>query len=58
MRLNNIIGSLECDKDADFNVFELKENEDYNAILDKERPDHVYINARRVVKHGAINVNQ
>ena len=58
LRLNNIIGSLECDKDADFNVFELKENEDYNAILDKERPDHVYINARRVVKHVAINVNQ
>ncbi len=54
LRLNNIIGSLECDKDADFNVFELAENEDYNAILNKERPDHVYINARSVVKQGKI----
>lgn len=58
LRLNNIIGSLECDKDADFNVFELKDNEDYSAILDKERPDHVYINARRIVKLGVINANQ
>ncbi len=52
LRLNNIIGSLETDKDADFNVFLLKDNEDYNAILNKERPDRVYIKARCVVKHG------
>ena len=56
LRLNNIIGSLEVDKDADFNVFELNENEDYNAILEKERPQHVYIKARRVVKRGEMNI--
>lgn len=56
LRLNNIIGSLETDKDADFNVFLLNENEDYNAILNKEKPDNVYINARRVVKHGELNL--
>ncbi len=56
LRLNNTIGSLECDKDADFNVFELNENEDYNAILNKERPTHVYINSRRVVKYGQLNI--
>ena len=56
LRLNNTIGSLEIDKDADFNVFELAENEDYNALLNKERPNHVYINARRVVKRGELNI--
>ena len=35
LRLNNVIGSLETDKDADFNVFTLEENEDYNALLNK-----------------------
>ena len=56
LRLNNIIGSLEVDKDADFNVFELNEGEDYNAILDKERPAHVYIKATRVVKNSKMNI--
>lgn len=56
LRLNNIIGSLEVDKDADFNVFELNENEDYNAILNKSKPNHVYIKGRRIVKHGKINI--
>ena len=56
LRLNNIIGSLEVDKDADFNVFELNDDEDYNAILNKERPNHVYIKAKRVVKRGQLNI--
>ena len=56
LRLNNVIGSLETDKDADFNVFELGENEDYNAILNKSKPFHVYIKGRRVVKRGEINI--
>ena len=55
LRLNNIIGSLEVDKDADFNVFELEENEDYKAFLNKTRPNHVYIKAKRVVKRGELN---
>ena len=56
LRLNNIIGSLETDKDADFNVFELNENEDYNSILNKEKPNHVYIKGKRVVKRGELNI--
>lgn len=56
LRLNNTIGSLEIDKDADFNVFELEENEDYNALLDKQRPKHVYINARRIIKDYTLNI--
>ena len=56
LRLNNTIGSLETDKDADFNVFELQENEDYNAILNKELPKYVYINGKRVVKDYKLNI--
>jgi len=56
LRLNNIIGSLEIDKDADFNIFKLNENEDYKALLNKERPDFVYINGKRVVKAGKLNI--
>ena len=56
LRLNNVIGSLEIDKDADFNVFELSENEDYKAILNKTNPIHVYINGKRVVKNSALNL--
>ncbi len=56
LRLNNIIGSLEADKDADFNVFLLDENEDYSAILNKTRPYNVYIKGRRVVKRGELNI--
>ncbi len=56
LRLNNITGSLEADKDADFNVFKLEEGEDYNALLNKERPDNVYIMGRRVVKRGELNI--
>ena len=58
LRLNNIIGSLETDKDADFNVFELNNDEDYNAVLSKERPTHTYIKGKRVVKNGMLNISR
>ena len=47
LRLDNIIGTLEEGKDADFNVFKLNDDEDYNAILNKERPDYVYIKGHK-----------
>ena len=56
LRLNNLIGSLERDKDADFNVFELKENEDYNAIFDKQNPKDVYIKGKHIVKDYKLNI--
>ena len=56
LRLNNLIGSLEVDKDADFNVFELEESEDYSAILNKEKPKHVYIKGKHVVKDYKLNI--
>lgn len=54
LRLDNIIGSLEVGKDADFNIFELGENEDYKNILDKSRPDFVYIKGHRKVHKGEL----
>ena len=46
LRLDNITGSLESGKDADFNVFFLNDNEDYNAVINKSRPDYVYIKGK------------
>ena len=54
LRLNNVIGTLEVGKDADFNIFNLNEGEDYNAVLNKEKPDFVYIKGSRVVENGNI----
>ncbi len=54
LRMDKIIGSLEIDKDADFNVFLLDKNEDYNNILDKSYPDFVYIKGFRKVQNGKI----
>lgn len=54
LRLDKIIGSLEIDKDADFNVFLLNENEDYRNVLDKSHPDFVYIKGFRKVQNGKI----
>lgn len=49
LRLHNIIGSLEKDKHADFNVFKLEANETYKDILKKTNPDFVYIKGKRLV---------
>ncbi len=54
LRLDNIIGTLTHGKDADFNIFNLNESEDYRAVLDKERPDFVYIKGKRIVENGIL----
>ena len=51
LRLQNIIGSLEKDKHADFNVFELEEGEDYRAIFNNKKPAHVYLKGRKLVRN-------
>ena len=56
LRLDNIIGSITSGKDADFCVFKLNENEDYNAILNKTNPEYVYIKGRRVVDNGELRL--
>ncbi len=54
LRLDNITGTLESGKDADFNVFKLGENETYNDVINKERPDYVYIKAHKMVSKGEL----
>ena len=51
LRLDTIIGSLASGKHADFNVFNLNENEDYSNVLQKENPDMVYVNGHRIVQN-------
>ena len=50
LKLDSIIGSLTKGKHADFNVFNLEENETYTNILQKENPDMVYVNGHRIVQ--------
>ena len=57
LRLDNVIGSLTEGKDADFNVFFLNDNEDYNAVINKTRPDYVYIKGRKIVSKGELVQN-
>ncbi len=54
LRLEHLIGSLENGKDADFNVFKLNDSEDYNAVLDKQNPDFVYVKGVRYVDNGVL----
>ncbi len=39
-------------KDADFLVFKLQNHENYQEILNKERPDDIYIKGKQIVKDG------
>jgi len=48
LRLDDKIGSLEKNKDADFLVFKLSQNESYTDLFEKDRPDHVYIQGKPV----------
>jgi len=49
LRMDNIIGSLEKGKQADFLVFRLKENENYRNFINKNSPDSVYISGKTIV---------
>ena len=54
LRLDNIIGTLEEGKDADFNVFKLNDDETYENVVDRERPDYVYIKGHKMVSKGEL----
>lgn len=43
LKLDDKIGTLENNKDADFIVFKLEENESYQDILNKQKPDEIYV---------------
>lgn len=57
LRLQNLIGSLEKDKHADFNVFELEEGKDYTSILNGLKPAHVYVKGRKIVRNYNLILN-
>lgn len=52
LKIDHKTGSLEKDKDADFLVFKLAENENYQDILNKQNPDEVYIKGNLIAKNG------
>lgn len=54
LRLDNIIGSLEPNKDADFNVFKLEDNETWENVINKTRPYYVYIKGHKMVSKGEL----
>ncbi|MCD8024828.1 MAG: amidohydrolase family protein [Candidatus Gastranaerophilales bacterium] len=54
LRLDNITGSLEISKDADFNVFKLEDNESWQDVITKTRPLYVYVKGHKMVSKGEI----
>ena len=54
LRLDNVIGTIEKGKDADFNVFKLADGEDYNDIIKQEVPYSVYSKGRKLIKKGVV----
>ena len=54
LRLDNVIGTIEKGKDADFNVFRLDDGEDFNDILKQEVPYSVYSKGRKLIKNGNV----
>lgn len=50
LRLENTIGSIKIGKDADFNVFKIEEDKDYNAIKENPQPYATYSCGRKIVK--------
>ncbi len=54
LRLDNVTGSIEIGKDADFNVFKLEDGEDFHALVNKHMPYSTYSRGRKIVKRGNI----
>ena len=55
LRIDNVTGSLNVGKDADFCVFPLADGEDFNAILKKQNPSQVYIKGKKIVEDGVLH---
>jgi cytosine/adenosine deaminase-related metal-dependent hydrolase len=52
LKINNITGSLDKGKDADFLVFNLEENGDWQNIFEKEGPDRLYAMGKLIFTHN------
>ena len=55
LRIDNITGSLNTGKDADFCVFPLADGEDYNAVMNSKNPAFVYIKGKKIVECGELH---
>lgn len=51
LRLDNLIGSLDKGKDADFLVFKLDEGKTYKDLFEKSHPDYVFVQGNPIVKN-------
>lgn len=51
LHLEDKIGSLEKGKDADFLVFKLEDDENYENLFDKEMPDYVFSRGEVIAKN-------
>jgi len=58
LKIDDKTGSLEKDKDADFLVFKLIDNENYQDILNKQRPDNIFIKGKLIAKNGKFTSKQ
>jgi len=54
LRLDNQTGSIKIGKDADFNVFKLDDNENWQDLINHCKPYSTYSKGRKVVKRGDI----
>lgn len=55
--VNDIIGSIEVGKHADFNVFNLNKKQSYNDLKEILKPSKVFIKGENIVDDGIINPN-
>ena len=58
LKIDDKTGSLEKGKDADFLVFNLTDTEHYQDILNKEKPEEIYIKGTQIAKSGKFTAEQ
>ena len=57
LKIDNKIGSLAIEKQADFVIFNLNDDENYTNILDKNAPDFVFLKGVKVVENGVLIID-
>lgn len=57
LKIDNKIGSLEIEKQADFVIFNLNKNENHKNILNKNAPNFVFINGVKIAENGVLIID-
>lgn len=57
LKIDNKTGSLEIEKQADFVIFNLNQNENYTDIINKETPNYIYIKGVKAAENGVITID-